>query len=42
MTDVQPRETPGRRYSTTWSVIGFIVLGMVISMAIMLWRLRGE
>ncbi|HET9998363.1 MAG TPA: hypothetical protein VFQ17_12660 [Nocardioides sp.] len=41
MTDQQPRRTPRRRYSTTWSVISFLVLGMAICLAVILWRLRG-
>jgi hypothetical protein len=40
VTDEQPRPT-GRRYSTKWSVIAFVVLGMVICLAVILWRLRG-
>jgi hypothetical protein len=41
VTDEQPRATGRRRYSTKWSVIAFVVLGMVICLAVILWRLRG-
>ena len=40
VTDEQPRAT-SRRYSTKWSVIAFVVLGMVICLAVILWQLRG-
>jgi hypothetical protein len=42
VTDQQPRPTGRRRYSTKWSVIAFVVLGMVICLAVILWRLRGD
>ena len=42
VTDQHSRPTGRRRYSTKWSVIAFVVLGMVISLAVILWRLRGD
>ena len=42
VTDEQPRATSRRRYSTKWSVAAFVVLGMVICLAVILWRLRGD
>ena len=41
VTDEQPRATSSRRYSTKWSVIAFVVLGMVICLATIIWKLRG-
>ena len=40
MTDEQAHTTSRRRYSTKWSVIAFVVLGMVICLAVILWQLR--
>jgi hypothetical protein len=42
VSDEPPRGTPRRRYSTRWSVIAFGVIGMVICLAVILWRLRGD
>jgi hypothetical protein len=42
VSDEQPRGTSRRRYSTTWSVVAFVVIGMVICLAVILWRLRGD
>jgi hypothetical protein len=41
VTHGQPSPTGRRRYSTKWSVISFVVLGMVICLAVILWQLRG-
>ena len=41
MTDEQSPRTPRRSYSTKWSVIAFVVLGMVICLATIIWKLRG-
>ena len=42
MSNEQPPATPRRRYSTKWSVMAFVVIGMVICLAVILWRLRGD
>jgi hypothetical protein len=42
VTDEQPRVIPRRRYRTRWSVIAFVVIRVVISLAIMVWQLRGD
>jgi hypothetical protein len=41
VTDEQTPTDGRRRYSTKWSVIAFVVLGIGICLAVILWRLRG-
>lgn len=38
----EARDPAVRPYRTRWSVIAFVVIGLVVGLAIMLWQLSGD